>query len=464
MATNDYPRLCGGTFFTLLLQARKQRAKPRQHRQGERDGLSETDVLVKLIQVMNPDYTEPTSTMIGTFKSNTSDFKSCKISKSTYLPLSNTTAFHNRITKEYLTPFAAMCDFVEQVVEVGTSLEKDVQLAKALLELIELDASIADDQEFYVCENGSAMKKATLRSATDICLPAFLLGVWHFVLTNRPENTVGKETYETWCPSNGGAERTYIGEMGVALSRHIRISAATIKILPTSDDGNEEDESPFEYTDPIIEEVTHTPIESEEKKSLLEVFEDAIEEYHIDLFVDTDFTAMPLYSDAVMDVDTFVAYMRDQLRVFRRKQDSIYNWVIDFLNILEAYSFYMSIRMIPKGDGDTFCWLHNFSWSEAHEDILNYRRSLNDLYGLISGGQTLSVFGYFIPDDDADSERVDQSETLEDSDEDEQNRKSAEATAATQILNTPAVFINHGANGIQINNNGTLNIDRGGIK
>ncbi|GHU53472.1 hypothetical protein FACS1894132_05730 [Clostridia bacterium] len=32
----------------------------------------------------------------------------------------------------------------------------------------------------------------------------------------------------------------------------------------------------------------------------------------------------------------------------------------------------------------------------------------------------------------------------------------------TQIINSPAVFFNSGANGIQINNTGTLNIDRGG--
>ena len=31
MTNNDYPRLCGGTFFILVLQALRQRMKAREH-------------------------------------------------------------------------------------------------------------------------------------------------------------------------------------------------------------------------------------------------------------------------------------------------------------------------------------------------------------------------------------------------------------------------------------------------
>ena len=53
---SEYPRLCGGTFFTLLLQALKQRKKARQHIAGEHDNLSEVDVLLGLIRVAYPEY------------------------------------------------------------------------------------------------------------------------------------------------------------------------------------------------------------------------------------------------------------------------------------------------------------------------------------------------------------------------------------------------------------------------
>ena len=44
MATDERFRLCGGTFLTLLLQARKQRTAARKNSSGERDGLSDGEV------------------------------------------------------------------------------------------------------------------------------------------------------------------------------------------------------------------------------------------------------------------------------------------------------------------------------------------------------------------------------------------------------------------------------------
>ena len=41
MTNRENIRLCGGTFFTLLLEDRKPRAGVREHYAGEKDGLSE---------------------------------------------------------------------------------------------------------------------------------------------------------------------------------------------------------------------------------------------------------------------------------------------------------------------------------------------------------------------------------------------------------------------------------------
>lgn len=89
MATNEYPRLCGGTFFTLLLQARQQRARAREHRKGERDGLAETDVFASLIKIMNTEYAGPSAATKAMFKTNVSEYKSCRASASSriHLPL-----------------------------------------------------------------------------------------------------------------------------------------------------------------------------------------------------------------------------------------------------------------------------------------------------------------------------------------------------------------------------------------
>ena len=82
MTKGDNPRLCGGTFFVLVLQALKQRVKARQHYKGERDGLSDPEVLIGLIKVINPDYQEPKE---GALKGKTNDFKSCKTSTGQYV-------------------------------------------------------------------------------------------------------------------------------------------------------------------------------------------------------------------------------------------------------------------------------------------------------------------------------------------------------------------------------------------
>ena len=63
MTNSDYPKLCGGTFFILVLQALRQRMKAREHYKGESDGLKDPNVLVGLIKVINPDYQEPSDAL-----------------------------------------------------------------------------------------------------------------------------------------------------------------------------------------------------------------------------------------------------------------------------------------------------------------------------------------------------------------------------------------------------------------
>jgi hypothetical protein len=107
-----------------------------------------------------------------------------------------------------------MTEFAAMFLETGTAVQKDVRLVKALIDLIEQDDSIQPNEEFYIEENGGKIKKTALGGLNDVCLPAFLLGVWHYVVVNRKDNSVGKATYDDWCPENGGAPRTYSGNMG----------------------------------------------------------------------------------------------------------------------------------------------------------------------------------------------------------------------------------------------------------
>lgn len=218
MTNIEYPRLCGGTFMTLVIQALLQRKKAREHYKGESDKLNDPDVLVGLITVINPDYEDPGKAVL---KTKANDYKSCKLSKGQYLPFGDKLAievFDERVQTDYLAARNDMCIFVDSFIETGTKLQKDVRLVKALIDLIEQDESIDDSVEFMVGENGDAVRKDQLRNLKRICLPSFLLGIWHFIVINRKNNKVGQLTYDTWCPENGGGTREYEGTMGDSIS------------------------------------------------------------------------------------------------------------------------------------------------------------------------------------------------------------------------------------------------------
>ena len=58
MTPTKIPHLCGGTFFDLLLEARKPRIKVRNTGKGGTDGLSDTDIFRALIEVVTGDKTK----------------------------------------------------------------------------------------------------------------------------------------------------------------------------------------------------------------------------------------------------------------------------------------------------------------------------------------------------------------------------------------------------------------------
>lgn len=223
MTISGSPKLCGGTFFVLVLQALKPRIKARQHYKGERDGLSEPEVLIGLIKVINPDYIEPKE---GALKGKTNDFKSCKTSNGKYLPFGDTPeieTFDERVRTNYKAALDAMTEFINTFLETGTAVQKEVRLVKALIDLIEQDKSIQPEDVFYIGENGGQIKKTALGGLDDVCLPAFLLGVLHFIVVNRKDNSVGKSTYDEWCPQKGGAPRIYTSNMGKRIVKKINV-------------------------------------------------------------------------------------------------------------------------------------------------------------------------------------------------------------------------------------------------
>lgn len=145
MTNRENIRLCGGTFFTLLLEDRKPRAGVREHYAGEKDGLSEPEVLIGLSKVLVPDFQEPLESMMTTIKGNTSEYKSCKNKGGTYFPFGNKvalTAFDKCIKENYRVALNRMIEFCDEFLHVKDSTKKDERLVKALIDTIDKDDSI----------------------------------------------------------------------------------------------------------------------------------------------------------------------------------------------------------------------------------------------------------------------------------------------------------------------------------
>ena len=242
MTNTGIPRLCGGTVFTLILEARQQRYGVREHFAGDSDGLSEMDTLIGLAQVMVPDLKRPAKTREDTVQGNTTEFKICKTAGGKgYYPFSNRQskkAFDDRAKGYYAEALKAMCDFVKNFIWVKGSDKQDVNLVKALLDLIERDDSINNSQVFYIMPDGKPVTKQRIDQidGEDVCLESFLLGVWHYAIMRREGKKKKKTTMNEWCPSKGGAPREYEGHMGENLSRNIRLTYLGDVEVPDQDE------------------------------------------------------------------------------------------------------------------------------------------------------------------------------------------------------------------------------------
>ena len=231
MAIHNCPRLCGGTFFTLVLQSLRQRMRAREHYKGESDGLSDPEVLMGLIKVINPDFQRIDRKAL---KSKANEYKACKTSRGTYLPFGDTQeirAFDNRIKTNYRSALNDMICFVNDFLDRGESVGKATQLVRALVDLIQQDETIGNSEMFFIGQDGQQMKKAAFGGLTDVCFPSFLHGIWHYTVVNRKDNTVGQQTYNTWCPPTGGGSRVYSAHMGAGI-----LDGLTVYYVDTKDE------------------------------------------------------------------------------------------------------------------------------------------------------------------------------------------------------------------------------------
>ena len=218
-ASIDCPRLCGGTFFVLLTQAMKKHGRARAGYGGSQTGISEANLLKDLIRIFFPSYPDLAK---PTEKSNATRYKQGKNLGSDF-PCDDAVVlaeFDHKIKKEYEKMLIQMNELVVKYIDAETYGE---WLVKALLQLIEEDSYIPGDASFYI--EKTEVKKENLDYVVSYVLPAFLLGVWHYIIMCIRDNTVGERTYYMWHPDaktvSPGKRHTFSSSIGTSAEKHI---------------------------------------------------------------------------------------------------------------------------------------------------------------------------------------------------------------------------------------------------
>ena len=229
MTKKNTPYLCGGTFFALLLQAKRFRRKARDKFQGGTDGLNDTDVMKGLIYVITGQAVDPYN---DSFKKNTSEYKSCKYNGGTYIPFNEVSTinnFDNAVKNKYSDTLDRMSEFTNEYLIVESS-EKREWLIKALLDVIEQDVEIKDKDLFYICSNGYAVSKSALSEISNIEFEPFLVGVLHYILINRKNNALGRSTFESWhTRPSAHSEWNFVSDIGCGVTRSITVFMMAVK-------------------------------------------------------------------------------------------------------------------------------------------------------------------------------------------------------------------------------------------
>lgn len=194
MTNKKIPYLCGGTLFFLLVQAKKPRAKAREREKGISDGLKDPAMMEGLIRAItgNSAYAYADS-----LKKNTSQFRECRIDGSVYIPFNDSATangYDYDITNSYTSALLRMHKFSEENLNPA----KAAWLVRVLLDVIDLDSGIGDDALFCVQSDGSFLSKSDMMSAVRFDLQPFLVGIVHYILTNRSDNISGQDTLDDW--------------------------------------------------------------------------------------------------------------------------------------------------------------------------------------------------------------------------------------------------------------------------
>lgn len=190
MTPTKIPHLCGGTFFDLLLEARRPRRKARDKYSGGTDGLTTVDVYNGLIFVVTGEKLDCAGSAL---KKCVSGYKSCSSSKGIYVPFvepSTQSAFDSQYKRKDPDLLERMSGFIDTYLN-ETKCE---WLVRAIIDVMQQEQLNVEIAVNYT----DSLKVSDLHTAEKISFLPFLLSVLHYVIVNHPDCESGRPTFESW--------------------------------------------------------------------------------------------------------------------------------------------------------------------------------------------------------------------------------------------------------------------------
>lgn len=247
------PYLCMGTFFFLLIQARKPKASSSTYIKGHIDPMSDACFMNGLVGAFTGKRHEINRDSFDIIKRHTSPLKECKANGSkNWTPFNQQPDISNyrmKVQNNYSEAVEQMSEFVNEYLAEN----KYNWLVDALVGTIERDGLILDDDEFYIMPDGSKKTKAQMRNMELFELQPFLVGVLHYIVDKRSKTNIeGKATLETWGDKpNTTKERVLKSDVRLSANRGIKahyynvedeaMGIAEENIKPESDKVDEEE-------------------------------------------------------------------------------------------------------------------------------------------------------------------------------------------------------------------------------
>ena len=208
---NSY-KLCPGTFFSILCNAKKATAD------GDL-GVTNQNMMLDLMKLG-----DPTTSIrnVGNPSTEISKVKNCTRENSSWMSFGDANyilKYKNRYENNYGEMLEAMNKFIINYLDTETAVVE--RTCQSLLDLIINDNSIVESTTFDIGSAGDPIKKADLLKHERYDVQFFLLGIWTYIITHAEiRNTDGRQMYlalTEWQNNNPG--QLYPFEEGTTILR-----------------------------------------------------------------------------------------------------------------------------------------------------------------------------------------------------------------------------------------------------